>query len=182
MPGRTPHEAVERYLDPIREVLGCLDGVAHVDRTGGRLLHGEGAWVVNGGSGIDLARVGVLQARQRFRVVECDPAKHDTSEGMLRVTTLAYDYQLNGTDGQPRWKMHWHPIGHSDVIYPHLHLPGVLTGHRATSRMLVEHAVRWAHNDGAEMRRDDWADVLMMSEAHHVLYRTWSSVPETPAT
>jgi len=180
VPGRTPHEAVERYLEPIRDVLGCLAAVTHIARTGGHALHQNGAWVVNGGSGVILPHVGVLQARQQFRVVECDPARHDTTEGKYRITTLAYDYELDDQERRPLWKMHWHPTGMSDTKYPHLHLPGQ-PGHRATPRMLVEHAVRWARNDGAMMRREDWADVLTLTEAEHVLYRSWSSTPTPPA-
>lgn len=131
MSGRTAHEAVERYLDPIRDALGCLDAAAHIDRSGGYTVHQDGAWVVNGGSGIKLPGVGTFQVRQQFRVVECDPDRHDVTEGHFRITTLAYDYELGDQDGGWRWKMHWHPTGKSAATYPHIHLPRH-PGHRAT--------------------------------------------------
>lgn len=180
MAGRTAHEAVERYLDPIRDALGCLDAAAHIDRHGGYTVHQDGAWVLNGGSGVKLPGVGTSQVRQQFRVVECDPDLHDVTEGHFRITTLAYDYELSDQDGGWRWKMHWHPTGKSAATYPHIHLPSH-PGHRATPRMLVEHAVRWANNDGAKMRRDDWEDVLAQSETNHIRDRSWSSIPRPPA-
>jgi len=131
---------------------------------------------VNDGSGMVLPRVGVLNARQRFRVVECDPDKHDTTEGLLRVTTLAYDYEMKDDTNSWLWRMHWHPTGNSAATHPHVHLP-TMAGHLATPRMLIEHAVKWAHEFGATMRRDDWENVLALSEANHVLYRSWSSIP-----
>ncbi len=173
MPGRTAEAAVAGYLQPIRQALGCLDAVATVVRTGGRALGQEGSWVANGAGGVLIPRVGSLRLMQTFRVVEVDPEKHDAPKGHLRVTTLSYNYKMEDGDHHWLWMMHWHPSGSSSFVQPHLHLKGH-PGHRPTSRFTVEDAVRWAHEDGAPMRKQDWQNVLALTEGPHLLYRTWS--------
>jgi len=179
VPGRTAQDAVEAYLEPIRQALGCLDAVVKVVRTGGRALNQDGAWVANGGSGILLPRVGALHLKQKFRVVEVDPRQHDIAAGRLRVTTLSYNYKLEDGDGHELWMMHWHPDSPSTFTNPHLHLKGH-PGHRPTPRQTVEDAVKWAQLDGAPVRRTDWQAVLALTEGPHKLYRTWSVTPDEP--
>lgn len=108
--------------------------------------------------------------------------------GPYRVLTLAYDYSLT-VDSAELWAMHWQPAGESWEKRPHLHLGEVILSgaspinrkaHLLTGRMTFENAIRWCIDFGAIPLHDDWNDRLALSEAPHLLNRTWHVNPTPP--
>lgn len=178
MPGRTPRDAVEAYLDPLRDALKVLDGVAKlsVSPKGGFRAGVRYSWVLNGADGMNLGPAGRFIASMEFEVIETDPAKNEFGHP-LRVTARSYHYKLRGRDGVDRWRMHWHPGGRSRVTAPHLHLPPDLKQHWPTGRMTLENAVGWCIESGAPVTTEDAGkaqEALTLIEAPHRLYRSWT--------
>ena len=107
--------------------------------------------------------------------------------GPYRVTSTYYDYSLT-VDEEELWALHWHPDGLSDVTYPHQHLgsrllalssPMSSKAHLPTGRMTFESAVRWVIESGAAPACADWEDRLTLSEAPHLLFRSWTQDRDT---
>lgn len=119
----------------------------------------------------------VFYAEQAYKIVECDPAKHDMSLGPYRVTTTMYAYELT-VDGYLAWQMHWHPDGQGDEYRPHFHLPG--RDHLPSARHTIEDAVEWCIRYGAESVVEGWQARLAASKGLHELYRSWSVTPNEP--
>lgn len=96
MPGHTPREAVENYRGPIRRAVKTLNSTAFL--VPGRNSHNfqlgaEGYWRLGDEEGLRLTpRNGIshmrFQAEQSYRIVKCDPRKHDPELGSYRVKTL----------------------------------------------------------------------------------------------
>lgn len=189
MPGHTPHEAVENYRQPIVRAVKTLNPTAFLVRGRGShnfQLGAEGYWRLGDEEGLRLTSVdgdtGMrFQAEQRYRIVECDPQKHDPELGCYRVTTLMYAYELI-VDGTTAWQMHWHPIGHSDEFRPHYHLSGQPTfsvkQHLPSGRHTIEDAVEWCVNRGAVPADQNWETVIAETKGIHVLHRSWSNHPD----
>jgi hypothetical protein len=182
VPGGTPYEAVEAFLEPIEQALSCLGRAKIVVSPGGRAApNRDHVWMVNAGQG--LRHEGDLDdhtfyASMHYRIVLADPARHDTSKGKWRVTTAAYFYELRTPANDKLWAMHWHPAGRSPVAGPHLHLYQMSPdGHLVTARQTFESAVQWCLEFGAEPQRPDCGAVLAESESVHKLWRSWSEVP-----
>jgi hypothetical protein len=180
MPGRSPHEAVEFFLQSFRDAVGVLEGFSRivVSQSGGYRKGQLYSWMLNGPEGMELGDVGVLRAAMWFEVVDADPAKHDKP---YRVTTRGYNYWLTMPSGQDAWRVHWHPTGNSDVSYPHVH-PMPSYGHFLTPRLTFETIVQWCMEMGAPLTctREEADNFLALVEAPHLLHRTWSDRPDEP--
>lgn len=177
MPGRTPAEAVDAFLDPLRDALRVLDGVAKlmISPKGGFRKGVRYSWVLNGADGMDLGAVGRFIASMEFEIIDADPPKNEFGHP-FRVTTHSYHYKLRGGDGSDQWRMHWHPEGHSRITTPHLHLPPNLKLHWPTGRLTLENAVGWCVESGAAVTSDSAMQAheqLALIEAPHRLYRSW---------
>jgi hypothetical protein len=114
----------------------------------------------------------------QFKIIECDPA---TNEGAhpLRVTTLGYNYKIIGLDGQDLIRFHWHPTGAGANPHPHVHALPNLDAHVYLPRVTLETVVRACLELGAPLTVDAGEAVkqLALTEAPHVLYRSWSDSP-----
>jgi hypothetical protein len=178
MPGRTPRDAVEAFLTPLRDALRLLEGVAklQVSPKGGYRKEVRYSWALNGADGMDLGAVGRFIASMEFEIVDTDPTKNEYGHP-LRVTARSYHYKLRGRDGQDQWRMHWHPEGRSRITVPHLHRPPDLKQHWPTGRMTLENAVAWCIESGARVTTEGPAQAqeeLTLIEAPHRLYRSWT--------
>lgn len=146
-------------------------------------LDAEGYWRLGDENGLLLRtnnrQTFVFQAEQAYRIVKCDPRRHDPRLGEFRVTTLMYAYELT-IDGGLAWRMHWHPDGRSAEWRPHYHLPG--KDHLPSGRHTLEDAVEWCILFGAvpEVPKDEWTRRLAESKGVHELYRSWSMTPGEP--
>lgn len=178
MPGRTPQNAVDDFLRPLREAVRVLDGHCQfvIPRKGGFHKDVDYMWTLNSPKGMHLGTWGNFQAQMQFRIIDADREQHDAP---LRVTTLGYRYHHRRPDGTDSWRIHWHPHGRSPVKGPHLHLPPTYDEHLPTGRITFEKAIAWCVDWGAPLRygRQEALDRLAGAEAPHMLYRTWSDHP-----
>lgn len=138
------------------------------------------SWTINRGEGCELRGGRWLQARMQYRIIP------DEEAGPFRVTTEGYAYSLDDASGVELFSIHWHPLGVSTYVKPHLHLPRPVStpsglveagGHLPVSRMSFEQAIRWSIEWGAQPRVDDWQDRLDLAESPHVLHRRWHVEP-----
>jgi len=195
MPGDSAAAAVSEFVGPLQQALSCIaTGKITTRRGGSRPKVGdEQQWSLNDGGGVTLKRNAALRRQQRgalefhahmwWRVIE------DAREGYgpYRVTTTGYDYSLVSGESDEVWAMHWHTVGTSPELKPHLHLGDTLLAehatvtsgtHLRTGRMTFETAIRWCIAFGAEPLHADWEDRLALAEAPHLLFRSWSADPE----
>lgn len=189
MPGASPSEAIDRFLDPIRVALACLPGNAQVTlsrgaRAGGDKVH---RWFLNDGqSAAVLTREMLIDSTMHFRVLDLG---RDKGRERYRATTVAYSYTLLGkpkADGSKReiLAVHWHPESKvSDFVDPHYHVgaaaiasTGVFTPrtHLPTHRISFEEFVRLLIDQfGVPPACDDWSDRLAKAETTFEAYRSW---------
>lgn len=168
MPGRTPHEAFQAFIEPLEAAIACLGAANITVSAGGRSDASDRvhAWTLNGMTGMAFTGGFYFTAQMNYRF-----AKVSRSE--FRVTTVAYMYTLR-RGGDELWSLHWHPDGNSPVKTPHIHLAGVdPSGHFPVERMSLEQAVAWVIQSGVTPARDDWQQVLEDSHKLHVKYRSW---------
>ena len=102
-----------------------------------------------------------------------------------RVTTHAYNYEVQAQNGQVIFSYHWHPQG--KVKEPHIHMghtqlavDAVLTNkfHLPTARVSFEGVMRHCITElGTEPLREDWAKVLERREADFQAHRKWDTKP-----
>lgn len=178
MPGRNPNEAVEAFLEPLRDAVSVLEGYSKllVSKKGGYYLGGEYSWMLVGPEGMKLGSAGRLHAQMWFKIVSCDPT---TYEGKVRVTTLGYLYRIELPSGQDAVRAHWHPQRNSNVAYPHVHIQPDLAGHFITPRVTFENVVQWCIQLGAPLSCDEEtaARMLDIAQANHLTFRSWNVRP-----
>lgn len=182
MPGRSPHEAVEAFLEPLREAVACV-GTAHITLSpGARGAVGEThAWTLNGGDSVVIGGGYALSAQMHFETL--DRGQSLGSE-RFRVSTRAYRYAIRLRAGDELIAAHWHPTGNSPVTFPHWHVgspalasDGVFLerAHIPAPRVSFEAMIRWAIESISEVQptRDDWRQRLESSESTFDQFKTW---------
>ncbi|MGN6244532.1 MAG: hypothetical protein ACTHQ3_12805 [Motilibacteraceae bacterium] len=144
------------------------------------------AWTLNGSTGAPLRGTGAprhLKAAMKYEIVPCAP---DEGDEPWRVSTRAYMFALLDRDEAELWAWHWHPDGGSSHTLPHQHVgtpvlapDGPLTHrtHVPCGRTSFEEVVKFAIELGAQPRRPDWQNVLALTEAPFLLYRSWAARP-----
>jgi hypothetical protein len=175
MPGRTPAQAFDEFLDPLKRSVSCLGPAKIVTSAGGRQPGGVRVWSLNGPNGFAVKGCH-LEAEMHYEIIR-------VSTDEWRVTTHAYRYKLSAL-GQDIFRIHWHPFNRRYKA-PHIHanfqVPGsdepTADKHMPTGRLTFEDAVEWAFNLGVEPYRSDWATILQESKAKHVEHRTWHNTP-----
>ena len=179
MAGRTPPEAVQNFVDPLQEALGCITRAPV--RAGGYgppdVLHdiilGTGDPVpLRGGSGLSLT------VRMRYRIVRAEGER-----GPWKVSTAAYEYTFTGVDGREVLAYHWQPGGASHVDSPHLHLgagsgiadPRLASAHLPSGRVSLESIVRLAIEafGVTSLRGREWPTILERGERAFNAWKTW---------
>lgn len=180
MPGRHPQEAVVSFLDPLREALAVLDGYAQilVHKRGGYRKDVPYVWILNDEAGMTLRGVGRLRATMQFMVIDCDPAANEQGYP-LRVTTLGYNYKISDSNDHDQIRFHWHPRGAGKNVHPHVHALPNLDIHVYLPRVTLETVIRMCMEIGAPLTVDAGEAMkhLAVTEAPHMLHRTWSDWP-----
>ena len=179
-PGRNPHEAVVAFLEPLKDALAVLDGYAKI------LVHRRGAyrkdvpylWILNGEDGMDLRGVGRQRATMQFQVVDCDPTRNEERHP-LRVTTPGYNYKISNIADEDLIRFHWHPRGAGASQHPHVHALPDLRLPVYMPRVTLEAVIRTCVEMGAPLTvaADEAIKHLALTEAPHMLYRSWSDWP-----
>ena len=181
MPGRNPREAVDAFLEPLRDTISCVARakiiLSHDGRGKTGKVHGL---TVNNDVPVKLTcrpalmlRIGML-----YEIVPTDEPERPP----WRVSTRAYAYELQTTSGELVWSYHWHPT--PAVPHPHAHLghtqlreDAVLSqkAHHPTGRVSLESVIRACITEyGVTPQRDDWDKTLALREGDFQLYRSWS--------
>lgn len=189
MPGRTPQEAVQAFLEPLQDIISCVahakitlspDGRHKIGRVHGMTLNNGTPVALKGSPRL------LLRIQMQYEIV---PLPADDERGKWKVSTRAYNYELQTDDYRAVFSYHWHPT--SRVVRPHIHIgtsqlakDAVLTHkhHMATDRVSLESVVRVCIEEaGVEPLRPDWDQVLTIREGNFELYRRWSSFPPREA-
>ena len=184
MAGRTPAEAVEAFLAPLRLAVSCVTPAVLNVSGGYHATDRPHALVLGNGDPVKLAGESrlSLSLRQNYRIVEFEGPR-----GPWKVQTVAYAYRLDAPAGE-LIAYHWHPQGLSTVTSPHLHLGAgaelgfaLLQGaHVPTGRIAIEDLLRLAIGELAvQPLRDDWREVLEGAQAGYEAWRTWPT-PKPP--
>lgn len=181
MPGRSPNEAIEAFIDPLRTAVACLGG-AHFTLTPGArgdvgVVH---QWVLNGDDPLDMGDGYFLRASMHFEVVD---QRQAPANRRFKVKTRGYAYHVITADNEDIVAYHWHPEGSSPWVTPHMHVGDVAlanTGvfpkraHIPTPRASFESVIAWVITElGVKPVRDDWAEVLSASERDFDEHKSW---------
>lgn len=199
MPGKTPHEAVRNFVDPLHLSLMCLvqHTECHPKHMGGaealganRTLTfngGKPMWCETGGAEPD--RYGLI-ATIGYRIIS-DPRPN---MGPIRVTTLEYGYDIvipkqGDPAGTSLLSWHWHPDV-PNVPQPHMHLEKGVSAqmhdalhkaHVPTGRVALEDVIEFMIVDlEVEPTCSDWREILHDAREAHVAHRSWHSRPPDP--
>jgi hypothetical protein len=187
MPGKTTHEAVERFLEPLRVAVTCLGPQQLQVIKSGKQYALDEPHVLTWNRGLPVpmttsdGRRIELALKQSFSIVHVpDNVEH----GPYKVKTLSYAYSISREDQREIIAWHWHPDAPSWQKTPHLHVGStqladnaVISNHHhlPTGRVSVEGIIRLAINDlGVRPAREDWQEKLMESEFKFQLHRSWS--------
>jgi hypothetical protein len=186
MPGDRPHTAFSAFLTPLKDALNCVVHPRIAFSPGGDTLVGQkhnlyltghlrqnDAFLRLPGTNLE------FRARMFYVIIADDRAGY----GPFRVTTRGYDYSVRLTDGAAVLDYHWHPVGLSHEKRPHMHVgssqlrpDAVLSNkqHILSGRITLESVVRDLIGLGASPRYSDYADLLDLCEAPHILHRSWT--------
>jgi hypothetical protein len=179
--GRSPAEAVENFLNPLRRSLARVTrNVLIVAARGHEPMPDPHAATLSGDEPVRLGRdpgVRMLMSIQ-YRIVEAEGER-----GPWKTTVAQYEYALLNDDGDELLGFHWHPEGRSEVVWPHVHVGSVALDkagalsrrvHVPTSRVAVEDVLRVAIMDlGVQPLRDDWKPVFRETQDVFERWRTW---------
>jgi hypothetical protein len=170
LPGRTPTQAREAFLAPLRRSISCIT-VAQLYVSAKQAGEKEALTLSEDPLQLQSASLGKIQLTlaHQYRVIEDDISGY-------RVSTAAYNYGLSDDSGRELIAWHWHP--ESKVVRPHLHVAADPLTHKAhvpTGRVTFESVLRLLLTDlQVSARRDDFHDVLDASEGPHIEYRSWA--------
>jgi hypothetical protein len=174
LPGRSPAEAVNNFLQPLQLALSCVTPDV-VDVRGG-YYPAEAPHVAALHGGLPVALPGgqlSLTVAIHYRVVEDEGPR-----GPWKVSTAAYIYALH-VASELLLAYHWHPAGRSAATRSHLHLvPGVdllQRVHLPTGRVALEQVLQLAIAElDVRPRRGDWSSVLESTQAAFEEWRSWA--------
>jgi hypothetical protein len=140
----------------------------------------EGAWILNGKGGLRIPQLGILKARQHFRLVQAESRRRRNARDKFRVTTLSYLYDLRLNGGaEIHW--HWHPGGTSKEQRPHMHLSSHPDAYLPCARHTLEDVVESCIELGAEPACADWQFRLDETRGAHNEHRSWTTWPRRVA-
>jgi hypothetical protein len=171
MVGRTSKEALQIFLDPLRQALSCVTHEVLYIRSGNDPAAAPYALMLHN-SPVSLGRDRrfALEVIQHYRLIETE-----RPQGPWQVQTVAYYYTLSELGENPREILgyHWHPQGRSWVTYPHLHLyagaevgrDDVRKAHLPTGRITLEEVLQLAIKEfGVTPLRDNWEEILQRTQ------------------
>jgi hypothetical protein len=184
MPGRTTHEAFSAFVTPLADALKCVAHTKIEHSPGGRdVMDKKHSLFITGRDHNGYCRLNQssieLRARMFYRIIADERPEY----GPVRVTTAGYDYSVQTVDGTAVIDYHWHPVGLSHEARPHIHLgsaqlqPDAVLArsqHLLTGRIIFESVIRNLIGMGVKSYYDDWAALLDLCEAPHLLHRSWT--------
>jgi len=178
--GRSPAEALENFLLPLRQAVGCVTS-AQIDRLGEKPVPGRlYPLTISGGQRVKVRRdVGEalsIRVTQHYRIV-----KASLDRGPWKVQTAAYSYTLETLAAHEIVAYHWHPDA-PGPSFPHLHI-GFAAGtirdelqkaHCPTGRIALEQFLRLVIEEFGITAKKGWSDVLANAQVAFEQWRTWA--------
>lgn len=118
MAGRTPHEAVERFLRPLQRTISCVT-TAVLDNRGGSYPRPQPhSLLLNTGFPVRLAGESRLALSFALEYLIVSISR---SQAPWRVRMVSYFFQMEDDGGREVFASHWHPRGIGYATMPHLH-------------------------------------------------------------
>ena len=166
MRGRTPVEAVNSYLALIQLAVSCASDAVVTVRGGYYPSESSHALTMYENRPVRLGGASRLwfQLRQYYRIVESD-----LPSDSWMVQETGYRYAVIDTEGREVLEYHWHPVGESPIVTPHLHIGhGAMAArrelsdtHLPTGLVSISEILRMLIRDfSVTPRREDWESVL----------------------
>jgi hypothetical protein len=164
VPARTPREALEELVSPLRDVVACITstGLSTTGINPDRAPHT-----------IDfLGRNAVRLERRASKptilfLVSHGYALDRETDGRWRARTTRWAYQVESLEQRELFAYHWHPVSRSHVTGPHLHISGrtepaeLGDAHFPTGLITLGDVVRLLIEDfQMRPRRADWSRIL----------------------
>jgi hypothetical protein len=176
VPGKTPREAVNAYVEPLQKCVAIVcEGVLRpnnrdtLDKVS--ILNLPDPAPLRGRSDR------LLDFKQQYKIIK------DAKNGPYRVTTRYYGYILENENAEEIIGYHWHPEGQSNIRFPHFHIgPAVEIGmeelkhktHLPTGRVAFEDVVELLiTNFGIKPDRSNWQEVVNATKEKFTQYKAW---------
>jgi hypothetical protein len=173
LPGRTPQEAREAFLVPLRRALTCITSAQLFVPGGKKPGETEALALSEDPLRLHSERIGGpvhLILGHQFKVVQ-------DGRRSWHVTTTAYRYHLTDANGAELLAWHWHP---RTSPHPHLHVAAGLIGrhmHVPTGRVSAESVIRLLLGDlqvtPTRAHAGDYEQVLDDCERPFIEHRRW---------
>jgi hypothetical protein len=161
---RTPREALEALVSPLRDVVGCITSIG---------LRTDGINPDRAPHTIDFLGQDVIRLERRgirppiLFLVSQGYALDREADGRWSARTTRWVYQVKNSDQRELFAYHWHPVGRSHVTAPHLHISGRTEPaelgdvHFPTGPVTLADVVRLLIRDfQVRPRRADWSRIL----------------------
>lgn len=188
MPGKTPGEAVDNFLNPIKTAISVL-GNAHLGSSSNPGLNTPEAATINQGDGLrfDSSLYGRLTLRStlNYVAIACDAAD---PRGPYRCSSRSYIHSLYDDDRKLLMALHWHPLSASEDRGPHCHigptiLPQAAELHIPTPRQSVEEFIITiidTFGAATTVEEELWRPLLEDGHAVHAQWREWEHRSDAP--
>jgi hypothetical protein len=161
---RTPREALEELVFPLRDAVTCITSTG-LRTTGIRPDRGPHTIDFLGKAAVRLERRG--SRPPILFLVSHGYALDREGDGRWSARTTRWAYQVKSFEQRELFAYHWHPTGHSHVTEPHLHISGrtdpaeLGDAHFPTGPITLADVVRLLIRDfQVRPRRADWSRIL----------------------
>ena len=176
MPGRTPHQAVDRFLSPLQLAVSCVSNNVVVHR-GEHILNQPCTILVGEGGSIKLRGRSklILNITLNYEIVR-DP----NEAGSHKIHTTAYSYSIRDRQNKELLRYDWHPAIDPNITYPHLHIEDSKWKkfHLPTSRIALEQVLRLLITQfEVRTKRRDWATILTRGQRALEDHCSWHFEP-----
>ena len=164
--GRRPAEVVNNYRSDVQRLISCVtDAVVGVD--GGYYPSPNPHFLtMNSGRPVTLGGPSRLMFRlqQNYRIVDSG-----LTGDAWQVDVVGYNYAVIDAEVTEVLLYHWHPIGNSPIVAPHLHLrrgaqvgrTEVRDAHLPTGDVSLNAILRVLIEEmGVRPRRSEWESIL----------------------
>jgi hypothetical protein len=185
VPGSSPHDAFQKFINPLQRAISCVTPVVF-DRRGDDRPFIEHPLTLDEGQPVSVRRnpgrpALAVRITQRYQIVRAAGRR-----GPWKVQTVGYWYTLEDREGQEIIAYHWHPAETPHILYPHMHaeqggngLIELQKAHLPTGRIAVEEFLRLLIETFAvRPRRVDWNRILRETQAEFEKWRTWPRTEE----
>ena len=168
MPGRTPAEAVNNYMESLQPAVSCIsDSIISV---GGGYYPAAIPHILEFNQGNPARLRGTsrlwLFFEQYYRIV-----RSEISGNLWTVVEVSYRYRIMDSGQREILAYHWHPVGRSSFISQHLHIGhGAIaareelhSAHLPTGYVSLPDIIRLLIRDlRVTPRRSDWQSILSL--------------------